>query len=206
MDYLPDHETLSLWLVQYGSITLFVLLTIGIVALPVPEETLMVLAGTAMSKGYLNIPATVIAAYAGSLCGISISYLLGRTLGHYLIQRYGNFFGLTELHLQKAERWFERFGKWTLFIGYFIPGVRHFTGFSAGMAELSFKHFALYAYTGAIFWASTFLSIGYFLGPTWISLLFEHIEIDMDEAFIGLVVIVVCYLGIRLILKKMRSQ
>jgi membrane protein DedA with SNARE-associated domain len=205
MDYLPDSSTLSLWLVQYGSLTLFVLLTLGIIALPVPEETLMILAGAAMNKGYLNIPATIIAAYAGSLCGISISYLLGRTVGHYLIHRYGRFVGLTEFHLKRAENWFERFGKWTLFIGYFIPGVRHFTGFSAGTTYLNFDQFALYAYSGAIFWASTFLSIGYFFGPTWLSI-FEHIEIDISEVLLGLGIIFICYIGIKFLLKRRSSQ
>jgi membrane protein DedA with SNARE-associated domain len=49
-------------------------------------------------------------------------------------------------------------------IGYFIPGVRHFTGFSSGMATLPFHHFALFAYSGALLWVTSFLTIGYFFG------------------------------------------
>jgi membrane protein DedA with SNARE-associated domain len=180
MDWLPHQETLSIWLLHYGSFTLFILLALGIIALPVPEETLMVLAGVLMDKKQLGILPTMLAAYGGSICGITISYLLGKKIGHYFIVHYGKFIGLREHHLHKVEDWFTRFGKWTLFVGYFIPGIRHFTGFSAGMmASFNFQTFALYAYTGAIFWASTFLAIGYFSGSYWVKL-FDSFEMDLD--------------------------
>ncbi|MDP1879697.1 MAG: DedA family protein [Parachlamydiaceae bacterium] len=174
MEFLPDHETLSLWLMQYGSIVIFVLLALGIVALPVPEETLMVIAGILMRKGHLYIHETIAAAYLGSICGITMSYLIGSTAGYYVIHKYGKPLGLTEERLQKVHDWFEKFGKWTLFIGYFIPGVRHFTGFSAGMTKLTYKDFALFAYTGAAMWVTTFLSIGYYFG---------HISFETMENF-----------------------
>ena len=164
MDFLSNHEALSTWLVQHGSIALFILLTLGIVALPVPEETLLVITGILMRKGVLNTPPTLVAAYAGSIFGISSSYVLGRSLGYYFIKTYGGWIGLTEQRLQQAHNWFERFGKWTLLIGYFIPGVRHFTGLSAGMSYLDYRQFALFAYIGAMIWVSLFLSIGYFFG------------------------------------------
>ncbi len=194
MDILLDNELLSNWLIQYGSIALFVLLVSGIIILPVPEETLMVLSGVLMSKGSLNIPLTILAAYAGSICGISISYLLGRTAGHYLISKYGNKIGISQAHLDQVHNWFERFGKWTLMIGYFIPGVRHFTGFVSGMTRMDFKHFALFAYTGAIIWVSTFLSLGYFSGNFLFSF-FKNLELDFDEEiFIFILLVGVAYL------------
>lgn len=162
MDFLFDNETLSLWLTHYGSIALFFLLVFGIIALPIPEETLMVLAGILIGKEKLSIPFTMLAGYAGSICGITISYWIGRTAGHYLVLKYGKWVGITEKRFQKAHEWFERFGKWTLLIGYFIPGLRHFTGLTSGITEMEFKHFALFAYTGAVIWVSIFLSIGYF--------------------------------------------
>ncbi|MBX9923336.1 MAG: DedA family protein, partial [Rhabdochlamydiaceae bacterium] len=170
MDFLPGIETFSLWLMQYGSFVLFILLTVGIIALPVPEETLMVIAGILMHKGKLAIPSTVLAAFLGSLCGITVSYWLGRTAGQYLITKYGSWVGLTEKRFEKAHCWFEKFGKWALLIGYFIPGVRHLTGLSAGVSNFSYRQFAIYAYTGALIWVSSFLSIGYFFGKQWLSL------------------------------------
>lgn len=164
MELLSENSSLSLWLLQYGSFALFGLLAVGILALPVPEETLMVLAGALMSHGNLSITTTVLSAFLGSVCGISMSYFIGRTAGHYFLHKIGPWIGLTEKRLQKAHEWFERFGTWTLMIGYFIPGLRHFTGFSAGTTDLEFNRFALFAYTGAFLWVSVFLSFGYFFG------------------------------------------
>lgn len=195
MDVLINNEVLSNWLIHYGSIVLFVLLVLGIIILPVPEETLMILAGTLMSNGHLNIPFTIIAAFAGSICGITLSYLIGRTAGHYLIVKYGGRIGITSEHLDYAHNWFERFGKWTLMIGYFIPGVRHMTGLVSGMSYMEYKHFALFAYVGAILWVSVFLSIGYFSGNYVFSLI-SNIELDVDtKVEILIVLLIVLYIA-----------
>jgi membrane protein DedA with SNARE-associated domain len=58
-------------------------------------------------------------------------------------------------------------GKWLLVIGYFIPGVRHFSAMVAGSSKLSYPEFAPFAYAGALLWSSTFVSAGYFLGKEW---------------------------------------
>ncbi|MFI0434651.1 MAG: DedA family protein [Parachlamydiaceae bacterium] len=180
MDVISDHSVLQLWLIDYGSAALFFLLVLGIIALPVPEETLLVVAGALMHHGELQIPHTIIAAIMGSVCGITSSYFLGWTTGHFLVERYGKWIGIGQAQIDKGHAWFERFGKWTLFIGYFIPGIRHFTGFCAGMTSLAFREFALFAYSGAILWVSTFLSVGYFFGGYWSSI-FEKIEFDVDD-------------------------
>lgn len=192
MDFLPDIETISAWLSQYGSIALFGLLILGIVAFPVPEETMMVVAGILMYEGTLPIAPTLLAAYAGSISGITISYFVGRTFGRYLIHRWGKQLGITDDLMEKMHRWFERFGIWMLLIGYFIPGVRHFTGFSAGFTYLHFGSFALFAYLGALIWVSTFLSIGYFFGSYWVAA-FEKIFFDTETLIIILLLIVLCY-------------
>lgn len=180
MDILPDMETFSLWLTHYGSFALFGLLALGIIALPVPEETLMVLAGILMFNGKLNIPSTIIAACSGSIFGITVSYLLGKSVGNYFLHRYGKWVGIKEKQINLVHEWFEKYGKWTLVIGYFIPGVRHLTGFSAGTTALEYKHFALFAYTGAVIWVSTFLSIGYFFGNYWLNIL-NYFKVDIDS-------------------------
>jgi membrane protein DedA with SNARE-associated domain len=185
MEILPAETSyLTSWLIKYGSFVLFVMLSLGIIALPIPEETLMVVAGILMHKGKLNIPLTIFFAYAGAICGISMSYLIGRTAGNFLLQRYGGWVGITPEKLEKAHNWFERLGKWLLVVGYFIPGIRHLTGFCAGTTYMKFSHFAIYAYCGAILWVSTFLITGYFLGTYCLSL-YERLE-SIDIILIGL--------------------
>jgi membrane protein DedA with SNARE-associated domain len=192
MEYLPSHDMLMLWISLYGSWALFVLLALGILALPVPEETLMILAGILMRNGDLPMTPTIVASYAGAVCGITMSYGVGRSIGLYLITRYGSKIGLSQQRLEMVHQWFERFGKWTLFFGYFVPGVRHFTGFIAGTSYLHYGAFALFAYTGAFAWVSTFLSIGYFLGEYGLAI-FKTMEGFTDEIVTLLIIAVVGY-------------
>lgn len=188
MDCIPNIESLSEWLLHYGSFALFIALALGIIALPVPEETLMVIAGILISNEKLHHVPILAAAYGGSMCGITVSYIIGRTAGYYAIHKYGRWIGLTEARLQEVHRWFERFGTWALFIGYFIPGVRHFTGLAAGASALGFSRFALFAYCGAVCWVSTFVSLGYFFGNSWICAL-NNLEIGTEHLIIISIVI-----------------
>jgi membrane protein DedA with SNARE-associated domain len=160
-------ESLLGWLSQYGYAGLFGLLMFGIVGLPVPDETLLVFSGYLISKGRLHPLLTFLAGFGGSVCGISLSYTIGRTLGHPFVVRYGRYFRITEARLERVHRWFQRIGEWLLMVGYFVPGVRHFTALVAGMSRLECRTFALFAYSGAAIWVSTFLSLGYFVGENW---------------------------------------
>ena len=154
------------WISLHGYAGIFSLLVFGIVGLPVPDEWLLTFSGYLVFKRTLVFIPTMGAAFLGSSCGITFSYLLGRLFDTYVLLKYGRYFHLTPERLQKVHSWFERRGRWTLLIGYFIPGVRHLTGYVAGASELSFPNFALFAYTGAFCWAAVFITLGYLLGDT----------------------------------------
>jgi membrane protein DedA with SNARE-associated domain len=152
---------------QYGYIAIFFLLVLGIIGLPIPDETMLTFSGYLIYSGHLNLAATLATAFLGSVCGITGSYVIGRTGGLYVIHKYGHYVHVTPERLQYVHRWFERVGLWALFVGYFIPGVRHFTAIVAGTSGLELPKFALFAYSGALVWVSTFLALGYFLGEQW---------------------------------------
>ena len=177
------------WIGQYGYLAIFALLMFGIAGLPVPDETLLTFCGFLIFKGKLSPTATFATAFAGSACGITLSYILGRTFGLALIHRYGRYLRITEHHVNKAHAWFERVGHWGLTFGYFIPGVRHFTAYAAGMSELEPPQFVLYAYSGGILWVGTFLSLGYFLGERW-----ETVEKNIHQYLLWTTV--VCAIGL----------
>ncbi|MCI0381974.1 MAG: DedA family protein [Chlamydiae bacterium] len=192
MDCLINNETLVNWLTQYGAISLFMLLVLGILAFPIPEETLMILSGILIRKEGLDPFSTLLAAYTGAIAGISLSYLLGRTAGNYLITRFAKK-GWIDKNFKRAQKWFDRFGKWALLVGYFIPGVRHFTGFSSGTVKMKFKKFALFAYSGAIIWVSLFISFGFFFGNYCFSFL-EKIDFDLNVIIISAIIFVILFL------------
>src|SRR5215470_3641592 len=138
------------WLVRYG--------------VPIPDELLLTVAGALVASGRLQLPSTALAAVAGCLSGITLSYGLGRWVGlpvlHARFARHRDV-------LDRAQDWFRRFGGWLLTFGYFIPGVRHVTAIAAGSGCLEYHRFAVFAYTGGIVWCSVFLAIGYFAGDRW---------------------------------------
>ena len=162
-----DLDMVLQWVSLYGPAALFVLLILGIVGLPVPDETLMVFCGALIGKGTLNPVATFAAAFCGSVCGITISYIIGRTAGKPFLDKFGPWMHLTPARLEQVHEWFRGYGHWSLTFGYFIPGVRHFTAVVAGMTNLEYPVFARYAYSGSLIWVSTFLTLGYIIGDTW---------------------------------------
>jgi len=184
------------WITQYGYVAIFCLLVCGIVGLPVPDETLLTFSGYLIFKGHFAAPLAFAAALTGSACGISVSYWLGRTFGLKLIHRYGKYLRIREEHINRAHAWFERVGNWGLTFGYFVPGVRHVTAYAAGMSEVEPHHFALFAYSGAVLWVSTFLTLGYLLGERW-QAVEQNIRHYLVFFWIGVAILVAAYLAWR---------
>jgi membrane protein DedA with SNARE-associated domain len=196
-------ETLLGWVTHYGSVSLFFLTMLGIVGLPIPDETLLVFSGYLIFRGKLNPLFTFSMAFLGSVTGITVSYFLGRIYGLKLIHKYGRYFHFTEARFQKVHNWFERIGRWSLFFGYYIAGVRHFTAMVAGASALEYPVFAGFAYCGAFTWVLAFLSLGYFVGDRWERASEQiHRYTLIGGAAIG--AILVLYLLARLIWKRSR--
>jgi membrane protein DedA with SNARE-associated domain len=155
------------FLIKYSYVGIFAALGLGILGLPIPDETLMALAGFLAFKGTLSYLHAVLAAFAGTICGISIGYLLGRGLGHPFLEKYSAKMRINPEHLHKTEEWYGKYGKFAVFIGYFIPGVRHLTAIFAGIAVMPYRVFALHAFAGGLLWTMTFVTMGYYLGEKW---------------------------------------
>jgi membrane protein DedA with SNARE-associated domain len=193
-----EHQVLA-WITQYGYLAIFSLLVLGIVGLPVPDETLLTFTGYLVYSGHLSFPLAWLAAFSGSACGITLSYVLGRTFGMKLIHRYGKYLRIREEHLQKAHAWFEHAGHWSLTFGYYIPGVRHFTAYAAGMSEMQAPHFVLFAYMGAAIWCTSFIGLGYFLGERW-----ESVQENIHHYLLGFTIAGVVLGGSYLVWRKLR--
>lgn len=194
MEYI-DH-----FLASYGYFAIFILLVFGIVGPLIPDDSILVLSGIAVQRGQLELVPTIAVAYAGSLCGITLSYILGRSGAVYVLERFGPVKRWMERNLPRAQHWFGRYGKWTLFFGYFIAGVRHFTALTAGISRFRPTTFAAYAYPGGLAWVVSFISIGYFFGAEWDQL--RH-RLDRD---ILIAVIVIVLIGSAVWLRKRRAR
>ncbi|MRN55575.1 DedA family protein [Paenibacillus monticola] len=173
----------------YGYNVMFFGLLLEFVALPFPGETTMAFAGFLSYTGRLDFMTLMAVAYAGTTVGMTVTYFVGLKAGLPFIQRYGRWFLFSPAKLAKTQVWFEKYGSVLIFIGYFVPGVRHFTGYFAGIIALPFRKFALYAYSGALFWVLLFLGIGRIFGPQWMGI-FHLFELYSKWIISGGVVIV----------------
>jgi membrane protein DedA with SNARE-associated domain len=155
------------WISTYGEIAIFILLFAGIFGLPVPDETLLTFAGVLVREGHVRFSTMWTAALLGSMCGITLSYVVGRAFGPGAVARFGRWFHVDRRDLNRVERWLEGSGRWSLTFGYFVPGVRHLTALVAGSSGLPPRIFALYAYSGAAAWTLIFISFGWIMGREW---------------------------------------
>ena len=155
------------WIARYGYLAIFVLLMLGIIGLPVPDETILLFAGYLSSKGDLRLESTLATAFLGSACGISVSYAIGRIVGPHAVVKFAPLLHIRPAHLTQTYQWIERWGKYVLLTAYFIPGVRHVAALMAGASQLPSSVFARFAYSGALVWSGTFIGLGYVTGEEW---------------------------------------
>ncbi len=199
-------STVLQWVATYGYLAIYSLLVLGIVGLPVPDEFLLTGCGFLIYQGHLHPVPTFLSALAGSMSGITCSYVIGRTIGwKFLHSRFGRILHISDARIRLIHDWFDRIGHWALLVGYFVPGVRHFTAIVAGTSKLESHAFALYAYSGAAVWVSTFLFIGYHFGERWPQML-ELVESHLKLASFAAGVAILIYLLFRYVLRKRRPM
>src|SRR5262250_1060021 len=101
-------QTVIQWITEYGYFGIFFLLIFGIVGLPVPDEWLLVLAGYLAFKDVLNFYPTLA---VGTMSGLTVSYMMGRSSSDYIINRYGRWLSIDEQKLLRAQQWFQSLGR-----------------------------------------------------------------------------------------------
>jgi len=169
----------------------------GIVGLPVPDEFLLTSCGYLVYQGHLSLFPTIAAGLLGSGCGITCSYTIGRTVGWKILHsKMGRFFHIDDNRIRLIHDWFGRIGHWALFLGYFVPGFRHFTAIVAGTSRLELRSFATFAYAGALAWVCTFVFLGYHFGAQWQEIL-ALVEHHLKIASVVAGALIVLYVGWR---------
>ena len=159
-------EMLFKLLAEHVYIILFVSLILEFASLPLPGETMMVVAGIMAYNGHGNYVGMIIASALGTVIGMQFSYEVGRRLGTKAIDKYGIYIGLTPYRMTKAAEFFNKFGNIVIVIAYFLPGVRHILGYFSGVSRIDAKRFHIYSTLGGVFWVIVFITLGYVLGPS----------------------------------------
>jgi membrane-associated protein len=141
----------------------------GLVVTPfLPGDSLLFAAGALAGSGALNPTLTVILLVAAAISGDAVNYSIGRAAGTRIIQRsrvdprWGRW--IKPAYVDRAHEFFERQGGKAIVLARFVPIVRTFVPFVAGVAEMSYPAFALYNVTGAVGWVAVCVGAGYLFG------------------------------------------
>lgn len=131
---------------------------------PVPGQTILVLASVYAGTGRMSIAGVVAIALAAAVLGNALGYLIGRTGGHAFIARWGRYCLITPERLAKAEGFFARYGGRVVTFARFIDGLRQTSGLIAGTTEMAWQPFHVANLLGAALWVGFWATLGYYAG------------------------------------------
>ncbi|WP_242220895.1 VTT domain-containing protein [Bacillus cereus group sp. BfR-BA-01380] len=152
---------------HYSYLILFLVIALELIAIPISGEFFMSYAGYFVFQGKMNYTLALLTAVAAGGIGITITYWIGRIGGYRLIEKYGKYVHLGPKRFNKTAAWMEQSGSKLLLFAYFIPGIRHFTGYVSGISRMPYRTFVVPAYIGASLWGFSFITLGKILGPRW---------------------------------------
>ncbi|HWW16705.1 MAG TPA: DedA family protein [Candidatus Dormibacteraeota bacterium] len=155
-------------LVHYGYWAVAALLLLESAGLPLPGETILVLASfLAFSEHELRLPWIIVVGTLASTAGGELGFALGRHGGRPLIERYRHVFRVRAESLERGERLFEKYGAATIFLARFLFGMRVLASLLAGALRMPWRKFFLFNFLGAAVWVTTICVSGYFFGGHW---------------------------------------
>jgi len=155
-------------IVQYGYWAVGAALLLENAGIPVPGETILLLASfLAFSEHDLQLSGIIVVATICATLGDNLGFALGYYGGRRLLQRYQSFFRIEKPVVERGERLFARYGSLTIFFARFVFGMRIIAGPLAGVLRMPWKRFLLFNFLGAALWVSVISSVGYFFGRHW---------------------------------------
>ncbi len=135
---------------------------------PIPSEVVLPLAGFTSTQGDLNVWAAFAWATIGSVTGAFLLYWLGARIGADRLRRIADWMWLVEPEdVDKALHWFDRYGRWSVFFGRLIPGIRSLISIPAGVDRMNLLSFGLMTVTGSALWNAVLIYAGVVLGDNY---------------------------------------
>ena len=155
-------------LVEHGYWTVALALLLENAGLPLPGETILLLASfLAYSEHRLALPYIILVGVIAATLGDNIGFLVGFHGGRPLLARYSKTLRVSPESMAKGENLFARYGAATILVARFIAGLRVIAGPLAGVMRMNWRTFALCNFLGAALWVTVISSVGYFFGKHW---------------------------------------
>jgi membrane-associated protein len=197
-------EHLGEIIANYGTWTYFILFAIifmetGLVVTPfLPGDSLLFAAGAFAATGALDVWVLFVLLASAAIIGDTVNYWMGNRFGPRVFEEDVRFFKRS--YLDRTQRFYEKHGAKTIFLARFIPIVRTFAPFVAGVGTMRYRTFLVYNVAGALVWTSVFIFAGYFFG---------NIPVVRDNfglVVIAIVLISVLPVGFELVRSRMRPS
>ena len=166
----------------YGILFLIIFCETGLVVMPLlPGDSLLFAAGSIAAIGKMNIHLMVVLLIIAAILGDAVNFVIGKYFGEKLFANPNSKI-FKQSHLQKTQQFYAKHGGKTIIMARFIPIVRTFAPFVAGMGHMSYHHFLAYNVIGGVLWVTIFSYLGYFFG---------NMDIVKDNLSLVLVAIIV---------------
>jgi membrane protein DedA with SNARE-associated domain len=181
---------------------IFALMAISSACIPIPSEVVMLFAGFAVADPgqsgahhHLTMVGIVLAGLLGTMVGSWVTYAIGRGGRLELLERHGSKLHMGPAQIERAERWFQRYGQPAVLFGRMVPLIRAFVSLPAGVAKMPFWRFTVLSLIGTIPWVLALALVGHAVGGDWTSVRkgFEYV----DYAILALAVAAIAYLIVR---------
>ena len=203
MNFLHDSlQLIEQYMLAYGYWAVFFGVMLENAGVPVPGETILLIAGYFASTGEFHLALVMLIAAAGAVTGDNIGFAIGHHYGRGFLLRVGRFFFLTPKRLEHMEKYFENHGNKTILVARFITGLRVFAALLAGASKMPWRVFVVYNVAGAILWSVVITSLGYLFGQS-LPLLIKWVGRSGTVLLIAAIVIAVIIWRVR---KHRRSK
>jgi membrane protein DedA with SNARE-associated domain len=178
---------------------IFALMALSSACIPIPSEVVMLFAGFAVADPgqsgahhHLTMVGIMLAGLLGTMVGSWVTYAIGRGGRLELLERHGAKLHMGPTQIDRADRWFQRYGQPTVLFGRMIPLLRAFVSLPAGIAKMPFWRFTVLSLIGTIPWVLTLALVGHAVGGDWTSVRkgFEYV----DYAIVAIVLVGITYL------------
>ena len=192
-DKLVDFATTVVGDLGLGGV--FALMVPESACIPIPSEATMIFAGVNVSHGHYPLWAAVAVGVVANVVGSWIAYAVGYYGRLELVEKHGGKIHVKRTDIERAERWFERWGGFAVFFSRMLPIVRTFISLPAGAARMPFKRFTLFTFLGCVPWVFMLAFVGKQAGDHWTS--WKDSLHYVDYAVLALIVIGIAYLLVR---------
>src|SRR2546423_7214828 len=167
MDFLHNSlELIQHYMLIYGYWAVFFGVMLENAGLPLPGETILLIAGYFAATGEFHLPLVMLIAATGAVVGDNIGFAIGHHYGRGVLLRFGRFVFLTPKRVRSMEQYFENHGNKTILVARFITGLRVFAALFAGASKMPWRVFFIYNVSGAVLWSVVITMLGYLFGQS----------------------------------------